>query len=97
MLFNSVEYFVFFGVVALLHFVLPQRWRWILLLVASYAFYMSWNPAYIVLIGGSTLVDYFVGLRLGQTQARSRRRAPPACRARTTRCSGSTTRTDTPS
>ena len=39
---------------------LPHRWRWILLLVASYAFYMSWNPAYIVLIGGSTLVDYVV-------------------------------------
>ena len=79
MLFNSVEYFVFFGVVALLHFVLPQRWRWILLLVASYAFYMSWNPAYIVLIGGSTLVDYFVGLRLGKTQIRSQRRALLLC------------------
>ena len=79
LLFNSVEYFVFFGVVALLHFLLPQRWRWVLLLVASYAFYMSWNPAYIVLIGGSTLVDYCVALRLEKTQAQSRRRALLLC------------------
>jgi hypothetical protein len=27
MLFNSLEFLVFFPVVALLHFLLPQRWR----------------------------------------------------------------------
>ena len=54
MLFNSIEYFVFFGIVATLHFALPQRLRWILLLVASYIFYARWNPAYLLLIAAST-------------------------------------------
>lgn len=46
MLFNSVPFLMFFPAVLLVHFVLPRRARWIWLLVASYYFYMCWNPAY---------------------------------------------------
>jgi len=75
MLFNSVEYLAFFLIVGSIYFLLPFRLRWPLLLAASYYFYMSWKPAYIVLILISTCVDYSVGRALGNTGApRARRR-----------------------
>lgn len=41
---------------------MPHRWRWVLLLSASYYFYMCWRPAYIILILSSTLVGYACAL-----------------------------------
>ena len=64
MLFNSLEFLFFFPMVVAIYFALPYRFRWVLLLIASYYFYMSWNPSYIVLIMGSTLVDYFCGIEM---------------------------------
>ncbi len=60
MLFNSLEFIFFFCFVFVVHWLLPTKYRWILLLIASYFFYMSWEPAYILLILVSTSVDYFV-------------------------------------
>ncbi|MFT5777428.1 MAG: alginate O-acetyltransferase complex protein AlgI [Crocinitomicaceae bacterium] len=59
MLFNSTDFFVFFFAVFALYWIIDQRYRWILLLAASYFFYMSWEPVYLVLILFSTAVDYF--------------------------------------
>ena len=50
MLFNSFAYAVFLPCVFILYWILPHKFRWPLLLVASYWFYMSWNAAYVVLI-----------------------------------------------
>lgn len=52
-----------------------RRPRKLLLLAASYIFYMWWNPAFILLIIFSTMVDYFVGRRLEQSTALWKRRA----------------------
>ncbi len=73
MLFNSIDFIVFLAIVAAAYFAFPQRARWLVLLVASYAFYMSWNPTYIVLIVGSTLIDFFVSNRLGRTENKVKR------------------------
>lgn len=64
MLFNSFHFLVFFPLVAFVHFAMPHRFRWMLLLAASYYFYMCWRPEYIVLILLSTAVDYFVAIRI---------------------------------
>ena len=61
MLFNSAHFLVFFPIVILINFVLPQRVRFYWLLAASYYFYMSWNPKYIVLLIFSTAVTYASG------------------------------------
>ncbi len=61
MLFNSAHFIIFFPVVILVYFVLPQRGRYLWLLAASYYFYMSWNPKYIVLLIFSTAVTYASG------------------------------------
>lgn len=57
MLFNSFEFLLFFPLV-LFVFAFSGRWKWLVLLIASYAFYMSWKWEYILLILGSTMVDY---------------------------------------
>jgi len=74
MLFNSIEFLIFFAVVITAYFILKSKHRWILLLAASYYFYMSWNPAYIILIILSTVVDYFAGLKMGSTDNKLKRK-----------------------
>ncbi len=74
MLFNSLQFLIFFPAVVGLYFMLPQRARWAFLLVASYYFYMCWKPEYILLIAGSTLIDYYAGLKMGQHKEKSKRR-----------------------
>lgn len=64
MLFNSLDFFVFFPVVVLVYFIVPRKIRYIWLLVASYYFYMCWNAEYALLIGVSTLITYISGLFL---------------------------------
>lgn len=58
MSFNSLQFLIFFPVVCVLYFIMPQKWRWALLLVASYYFYMSWNAKLVWLIAFTTLVSY---------------------------------------
>jgi len=66
MLFNSIDYLIFLPVVVALYFAIPSKWRWLLLLVASYYFYMCWKIEYVFLLMGTTLVSYFAALKMGQ-------------------------------
>ena len=69
MLFNSFSFIVFFAIVLLLHRLpLPWRWKKGQLVVASYLFYMAWNPPFVVLLWISTGVDWWVGRRLHETE-----------------------------
>ena len=74
MLFNSMQFVLFFIVVVLLYFTLPHKYRWILLLVASYYFYMCWKVKYIVLLLVTTLIDYFCAFRMSKYDDRKKRR-----------------------
>ena len=73
MLFNSIEFIFFFPITVILYFSLPPKYRWVLLLVASYYFYMSWRPEYALLILGSTLVDYIASIQMGKYKERRKR------------------------
>lgn len=68
MLFNSFTYLVFLPFVVALYWVLPPLARRILLLVASYLFYMNWMPTYGLLILGLTIVNFFFGIYLDKYQ-----------------------------
>ncbi len=66
MLFNSIEFALFFAAFYLLYLGL-FRWRRLqnlLLLVASYVFYGWWDWRFLSLIAISTVVDFWVGRRL---------------------------------
>lgn len=58
MLFNSIHFAVFLPIVLLIYFACPHRFRWAWLLLASYYFYMCWEPRYAILIALSTLITY---------------------------------------
>ncbi len=58
MLFHSLDFLVFFPLVVLGYGVVPKKGRYIWLLLASYFFYMSWNPRYALLLAASTLTTY---------------------------------------
>ena len=68
MIFTSLEFLVFFG------FVVAVRWpmqnqgleKWFLL-VASWLFYMSWNPPFVLLLLGITTSDYFIGKAIARS------------------------------
>lgn len=63
MLFNSIDFLIFFPVVLILYYAIPSRFRYLWLLAASYYFYMCWNAEYALLILFSTAVTY-TGARL---------------------------------
>lgn len=65
MAFQSFGYFLFLPMVLVAYFLLPQRYRWILLLAASYFFYMCWNAAYALLMLTSTAITFLTGLLMG--------------------------------
>ena len=69
--FNSFEFLIFLAIVLVLYFVLPHKFRWVMLLVASYYFYMSWNAALIFLIFGTTLISYLAALFIEKTEKKS--------------------------
>jgi alginate O-acetyltransferase complex protein AlgI len=73
MLFNTAEFWIFFGIVLVGFYSLPYRAGKVLLLAASYFFYMWWNPRLIALILASTIVDYFLGILLETSRARWRK------------------------
>lgn len=66
MLFNSIDFFVFFPMVVLVYQVIPKKIRYLWLLLASYYFYMNWNAKYALLIGFSTIITYLCGISIEQ-------------------------------
>lgn len=68
MLFNSLQFLIFFPIVFLLYYVIPTKFRYLWLLVSSYYFYMCWNPKYLILIFLSTGITYLSGILIGRGQ-----------------------------
>jgi alginate O-acetyltransferase complex protein AlgI len=64
MLFNSVEFLLFFPIVTALYFILPNRWRWLLLFLASCLFYMAWIPIYVTILFLIIIVDYVAARKI---------------------------------
>ncbi len=58
MLFNSIEFLLFFPIVTFVYFIFPKKYRYLWLLASSYFFYMSWNINYAFLLFASTLITY---------------------------------------
>jgi alginate O-acetyltransferase complex protein AlgI len=75
MVFNSLQFVLFFVVVYVLYRVLPHRAQNWLLLGSSYYFYGVWDWRFLGLLVASTVVDFTCGLLLGRVQSPARRRA----------------------
>ena len=75
MLFNSYIYFVFLLVILPIFYLLPgKRSKNIFLLICSYFFYGYWDWRFCSLLAVSTIVDFFLGLKLeGETNNSKRK------------------------
>lgn len=76
MLFNSLQFLIFFPIVVILYWAFPHKLRWIWLLVTSYYFYMCWNAQYALLLATSTVITYISGYLIDRenTKDQSERR-----------------------
>ncbi|MBO5208778.1 MAG: MBOAT family protein [Lachnospiraceae bacterium] len=62
MLFNSIDFVVFFPIVLIIYYCIPIKYKHLWLLLSSYYFYMNWNPAYGLLLFFCTFLTYAGGL-----------------------------------
>lgn len=66
MVFNSLQFTIFFIIVSLTYFILPYKYRCLLLLIASYYFYACSKPEYLFLLFLTTLISYISGLKMAK-------------------------------
>lgn len=77
MLFNSIEFALFFPLVFLLYWIVAgkkNKIQNILLLIASYYFYGCWDWRFLLLLIFSTSLDYFSGLMIVDSKNQQMRR-----------------------
>jgi len=74
MLFNSLQFAVFFVIVYSLYLALKHKWQNRMLLVASYVFYGAWDWRFLSLIFISTVLDYFCGIVIYESQDNKKRK-----------------------
>ncbi len=67
MLFNSLEFIIFFPIVTLLYFIVPYKYRWLHLLMASCIFYAAFIPAYLLILLLLISIDYSAGILIEKT------------------------------
>lgn len=73
MLFNSIDFLVFFPLVTAIYFATPYAWRWLPLLLASCGFYMAFVPVYILILFFTIAVDYVAGIAIEDSQGKRRK------------------------
>jgi alginate O-acetyltransferase complex protein AlgI len=73
MLFNSFEFLIFFPVVTILFFLLPHKFRWMLLLAASCVFYMFFVPVYILILLVTILIDYVAAIYIDKSEGKKKK------------------------
>ena len=64
MLFNSISFAIFIMIVFILYYLVPHKYRWCFLLIASYAFYMNLHIGYGILLLAATGLTYLLALSL---------------------------------
>ncbi len=74
MVFNSLQFAVFFAIVLTFYWRLPHRIQTLFLLGASYIFYAAWNWRFLGLMLLTTVVDYSVGRGLAAIRDEKRRK-----------------------
>ena len=74
MLFNSIIFLIFLPLVFLGYWVLKTNYRQGFLLLASYYFYFSYNPWFLLLLIGTSTLDYYLARFISQSEDEKRRK-----------------------
>lgn len=72
--FNSLIFAIFLPIVFFLYWVIPHRLRWLILLVSSYYFYMSWDIKYVIVILFTTVISYSSAILLEKSDRKNKRK-----------------------
>jgi len=67
MSFTSEKFVIFLLIVLVVYGLAPKKWRWGVLLTASYIFYGLWNLEYIWVLALITLSSYWISRRMART------------------------------
>jgi D-alanyl-lipoteichoic acid acyltransferase DltB (MBOAT superfamily) len=73
MSFTSCSFIVFFLITFSIYWALPERYRWILLLLSSLTFYAFAGPIYLVVLVSTILVNYFLAVEIDRKQENKNR------------------------
>jgi len=73
MLFNSLNFLIFFPIVLFIYFLSPFRFRWFILLAASCIFYMFFVPVYILILGFTIVIDYIAGILIESAEGKRKK------------------------
>ncbi len=73
MIFNSVEFVIFFGIVTALFYLISHKYRWMLLLIASCYFYMFFKPIYILILFLTIVIDYYAAIYIDKQSGSKRK------------------------
>ena len=73
MLFNSIEFLLFFPIVSIAYYITPHKFRWLLVLLASCVFYMAFIPIYVLILLFTIVIDYFAGILIEQSEGKKRK------------------------
>ncbi len=68
MLFTSYRFIFFILVLFIVYYIIPKRFQWMLLLLASYIFYSFAGLQYLIYIAATTLSTYYISYRLNRVQ-----------------------------
>ncbi|MCP4214223.1 MAG: MBOAT family protein, partial [bacterium] len=74
MAFHSFSFFLFLPIVVALYYLLPFKSRRLMLLAASYYFYMCFKPEYVILLLAFTAVDYFIAAAIQKNSLQKKRK-----------------------
>ena len=75
MLFNSIIFLVFLPVVFTAYWLIPAKHRNLFLLIASYYFYFSYNPWFLLLLIGTSGLDFYLAKAISKTDEHNKRKA----------------------
>lgn len=68
MLFNSIQFLVFFVIAYILYLILGHKWQNRMLLLASYIFYGAWDWRFLILMFISSATNYVCALKIYETE-----------------------------
>lgn len=70
--FTTLTFIVFFAIVFFGYYALPHRFRWELLLAASWVFYGWMSPYYLIFLAFATIVTYFAAVGMDANYRREK-------------------------
>ena len=78
MFFNSITFTIFFSIVFIIYWLLkykPLLYQNLFILLSSYVFYAWWDWRFLSLIAFSTIVDYYIGIKISESNNKERKKS----------------------